>query len=184
MGMQKFSREFSGILRKARFPVVTIGDYEVGKLLGGFYSILFRCDLPVELVHPLTFLDHGAKLDERVEVKLAGISLKVVSQYLMGGIICCLWVKLVEGEILVLGEGFGGDNMGSLKDTGMTFRFGIDPVAADLIISVKGHCIQTLVEKIFEGSDSRRTCTDHRYSVLHCFFWVYCCYRESGVITR
>ena len=64
----------------------------------------------------------------------------------MGRVVGGAGVKLVEGEVLVLGEGLGGDDVGGFKDTGVAFAFGIDPVASNGLISVKSHCVEPLVQ--------------------------------------
>ena len=56
-------------------------------------------------------LHQGAKVDMRIEVKLAGIGLKIPPQRVMAGVICCLRIEFIKGEIFVLGEGLGGNYM-------------------------------------------------------------------------
>ena len=54
-------------------------------------------------------------------------------------------VKLVEGKVLVLGEGLGRDDVGGFKDAGVAFLFGVNPVASDGFVAVKGYGIEALV---------------------------------------
>jgi hypothetical protein len=55
-------------------------------------------------------------------------------------------VKVVEGKVLVLGECLGRDDVGGLKDAGVAFLFGVNPVAPDGFVAVKGYGIEALVQ--------------------------------------
>ena len=101
------------------------------------------------------------------EIEPFSISLKIPSQCIMGGVVGSIRVKVVEGKILVLGEGLGRDDVGGFKDAGVAFFFGIDPVAAYGVISVKGYRIKPLVQQIFKCSNARRACADNGYFLVH-----------------
>ena len=55
-------------------------------------------------------------------------------------------VKVVEGKILVLGECLGRDDVGGLKDAGVAFFFGVNPVASNGLVAVKGYGIEAVVQ--------------------------------------
>lgn len=83
------------------------------------------------------------------EVEPFGIGLKIPAQRIVGRVVGGGGVKLVEGEVLVLGEGLGGDDVGGFKDAGVAFLLGIDPVASYGFVSIKGYCIEPLIQEVF-----------------------------------
>ena len=80
------------------------------------------------------------------EVEFFGIPLKIPSQRIVGGVIGRVGIEVVEGKVLVLGEGLGRDDVGGFKDAGVAFLFGVDPVAPDGLVAVKGYGIEALVQ--------------------------------------
>ena len=80
------------------------------------------------------------------EVKLFGIGLKIPSQCIVRRVVCCIGLEVVEGKVLVLGEGLGGDDVGSFKYAGVAFLFGVDPVATHGLVPVKSDCVEALIQ--------------------------------------
>jgi hypothetical protein len=80
------------------------------------------------------------------EVESFGIGLKIPSQRIVGRVVGGTRVKVVEGKVLVLGEGLGRNDVCGLKYAGVAFLFGVDPVASDGFVAVKGYGIEALVQ--------------------------------------
>ena len=64
----------------------------------------------------------------------------------MRGVVCRVRFEVVKGKVLVLGEGLGRDDVGSLKDAGVAFLFRVDPVTPNGLVAVKGYRIKALVQ--------------------------------------
>jgi hypothetical protein len=85
-------------------------------------------------------------MDVRQEIESFGIGLKIPSQRIVRGVVGGTWVEVVEGKVLVLGEGLGRDDVGGLKDAGVAFLFGVNPVSPNGFVAVKCYGIETLVQ--------------------------------------
>jgi hypothetical protein len=72
------------------------------------------------------------------EIESFGIGLKIPSQRIVRRVVGGIRFKVIEGKVLVLGEGLGRDDVGGLKDAGVAFLFGVNPVAPDGLVTVKG----------------------------------------------
>ena len=80
------------------------------------------------------------------EIEFFGIPLKIPSQRIVRRVVGRVGIEVVEGKILVLGEGLGRNDVGGLKYAGVAFLFGVDPVASNGLVAVKGYGIEALVQ--------------------------------------
>ncbi len=126
--------------------MVPIGNDEVGVGFGGGLPFFFGGHFPVAVSFSLAGGHEGTKANVWQEVEPFGVGLKIPAQCIVRRVVGGVGVKLIEGKVLVLGEGLRRDDVGGFKDAGVAFLFGIDPVAAYGFISVKGYRIEPLIQ--------------------------------------